>query len=343
MTGNALIKHSTECPDARLDYVSAYCFGDLNEPDRNEFERHLLDCDDCWTKVRRLDQSIGILRTEERLGEPHKGYDMFVIMGISSRLPQPFGGHLWHVLTACVLYALLYAVALVLEVTYQLDQYRPVVWWVALGVFVWVFTTSVAGLGLDWKSAKREDVQRVSYYSIPIFIGAAVLLYVVMRVYLPDHPITDARFQTYPAHGAYLKDICYFLPLGVVFLVLPYHFVLSMQRELSAGRHRLSLALLSGEKWGVAPQGSIYPRVWWLGLLLFGAFMVSMTLTSHLLDNLIPGAFRSLFVQLVWGRVALYFSLGLACLFWYYRSLNEIKWECLGVVASAAQLSKGQN
>lgn len=342
MAGNELIKLSTACPDARHDYVSAYCFGDLGEPDRTSFERHLLECEECWADVRRLDRAVNVLRTEESLGEPLKGYDMFVMMGISSRLPLPFGGHLWHVLTASVLYALLYAVALVLEVTYQLDQYRPGLWGVSFGVFVWVFVTSVAGLGFDWKSAKRHEGARLSSYSVPVFIGAAVLLYAALRLYLPDQSITDARFQTYPARGAYLKDICYFLPLGIVFLVLPYQFVLSMQKELAAGRHRLSLALLSGEKWGVVPHGSIYPRAWWLGLLLFGAFVVSMTLTSHLLDNLMPGAFRGLFVQLVWGRVALYFSLGLTCLFWYYRSLNEIKWECLGVVASAAKLSKGQ-
>lgn len=340
MAGNELVKHSPVCADARRDFVTAYCFGDLGAAERESFERHLLDCEACWGEVRRLEPAVAVLRSEKDLGEGLRGYDMSVLLGISSRLTLPFGGHLWHVVVACALYALLHAAALILEVTYQLDRYRPTIWWVSFGVFVWVFITSATGLGLDWKFAARPKASKLTYFSVPAFIVSSLLLYAALRLYLPDSPITEAEFQTYPAHAAYLKDIGYFLPLGIVFLVLPYHFVLSMQRELSAGRHRLGLALLSGEKWSVTPRGAIYPRVWWLGLLLFGALVVSLTLTTHLFDNLMPGGHRNVFVQLVLWRMVLYFSLGLECLFWYYRSLNELKRECIGVIA-AYQLSRG--
>lgn len=340
VAGKELIKHSPECPEARLDVVTAYCFGDLGVAERESFERHLLDCEACWREVRRLEPAVGVLRSEKNLGESLRGYDMPVLLGTSSRLTLPFGGHLWHVVIACGLYALLHAVALILEVTYHLDRYRPTVWWVSVGVFIWVLVTSAAGLAIDWKFATRPKASKPTYFSIPVFIVSSLLLYAALKLYLPDSPITEAEFQTYPAHAAYLKDIGYFLPLGIVFLVLTYHFILSMQRELSAGRHRLGFALLSDEKWSVTPRGSIYLRVWWLGLLLFGALIVSLTLTTHLFDNLMPGDYRGLFVQLVLWRMVLYFSLGLECLFWYYRSLNELKRECVGVVA-AAQLPRG--
>lgn len=340
VSGNELAKRTPSCPEARLDYATAYSFGDLGEHERQFFENHLLECDVCWADVRRLDGALDAMRARQVVDEPRRAYDMFLLLGISARLMLPFGGHFWHVLIAVTLYACLYAVALVLEVAYQFNNY-PQVWWVSAGVFLWILGTSLAGLSVDWKLATKSQAPRI-FFSIPIFAAAALLLYSALRLYLPDNSITEANFQTYPAHAAYLKDIIYFFPLGVVFLILPYHFILSMQRELQAGRYRLGLALLSGEKWGLAPKGSIYLRLWWLGPLLFGAFVVSLALTAHLSDSLTPSPFKGFFVQLVQWRMILYFGLGIECLLWYYRALNELKRECLGMTA-ASTLTNNQS
>jgi hypothetical protein len=338
-----MIKRSPACPDFGPDYVTAYCFGDLGEAEREAFERHLTGCEACRSEVRRLESAVRVLRSDRSLGEGQRAFDMAVLTGVSARLPLPFAGHLTHVTAACSLYALLYAVAMVLEVTYRLEQFSPSVWFVSAGVFAWVFGTSVAGLHFDWKSAARSDRPRVTYYSLPVFVAAAVLLYAALGVYLPDRPVTGASFQTMPAQSAYLKDVGYFLPLGLAFLSLPFHFVLSMQRELSEGRHRMGLGLLSGENWGVTPKGTFYVPAWALAVTLFGALVASLMLTTHLLDNLSEGPHRSLFVQLVLWRVVLYFGLGLECLFWYKRVLNDLKRECLGAVVAASQVSGGRD
>ena len=112
-------------------------------------------------------------------------------------------------------------------------------------------------------------------------------------------------------------------------MVLPFHFVASMRKELEAGHHHSVLALLNDSPEGVAPSGAIYVRVRWLGLLLCGAAVISLLFTNNLLDNLQPGPHKNLFTQLVMWRLLLYFTLGLECLLWYYRSLNEIKRESL--------------
>jgi hypothetical protein len=69
--------------------------------------------------------------------------------------------------------------------------------------------------------------------------------------------------------------------------------------------------------------------VWWLGLFLFVAAVLSPIMVAHLFENLKPNPHINLFMQLVEWRVLTYLVLGLECLLWYYRSLNDLKRECL--------------
>lgn len=338
MSADGLIKYAPPCPDGRDGEVADYCFGDMPEGERVDFDAHLLGCEVCWNGVLRLTPAVEIIRKEKALSETFSAADKLVITGVSSRLQRRFGGHLWHVVVGCCLYAALYSLALVLEVSYHFDHYYPSVILLSPVVFIWITLTSAFGLGADWKTTLRGRTVGLLFSSVT-FVTAALLLYFALGLYLPNHPITEANFPAYPAHGAFLKDTYYFLPLGVVFLVLPYHLVVTMQNELQAGRYRLAMALLMNERWSVVPGGAIYLRVWWLCITLFCAFVVSLTLTSHLFENLKPGIYTGLFVQLVQWRLVIYFVLGVECLIWYYRSLNEIKHECLAAI-SAQQISR---
>jgi hypothetical protein len=172
-----------------------------------------------------------------------------------------------------------------------------------------------------------------------IFIGAGLLLYVFLGPFVPDHPVTEANFQTYTAHGAYLKSVCYFLFLAVVFIIIPYHFVLSLRQEGRGAGARSTLDLLAGGGVGAAPGNSIYLRVWWLGLFLFGAAVFSPVVVAHLFDNLMPNVHMNLFMQLVIWRTLLFLLTGLECLLWYYRTLSEIKRECLGTPDAVSSVS----
>ena len=335
MPNTDLVKRSSQCSLADSDrYVANYCFNDLTEEERRAFESHLLECDVCWSRVQQLAPAINILRADQSLGEDTTASDMLSVLGISARLDWPFGGQLWHVVVSCGLLALLYSVALFVEIAYQFDRYGPLALKVAPLIFLWIMSTSLAGLAADWRQTRLGKTTGL-LFSVPIFIGASLLLYAALGLFLPTYPITQANFQTYSAYGAYLKSIYYFLPLAIIFLVLPFHFIVSMQREMRAGRHRFVLALVTGKRWSVAPRGAIYLKVWALGLILAGAAIVSLALTAHLLENLKPGIYMNLFIQLVEWRFLLYFALGLECLLWYYRSVNEIKRECLGVALIA--------
>jgi hypothetical protein len=240
----------------------------------------------------------------------------------------PFGGHWRHALFACGLYAALYAVALLVEVAYQFDRYGRAGLLLALVAFGWIFITALAGLAADWKLTLAGKSQGLAV-SATVFLLSAFALFAGACLFLPGEPITQLSWQAYTAQAAYLKDIVYFLALETLFLLPPFHFVVAMQRELQAGRHRLASGLLSGDRLSVAPRGVIFPRFWVLALLLVVIVSVSVFLHHNLMSNAQPSPYLNLFANLIMARLILYYALATECLAWYYRALNELKRECL--------------
>jgi DNA-binding winged helix-turn-helix (wHTH) protein len=256
----------------------------------------------------------------------------------AARLATTFGGHLWHVLASSALYALLYVVALLLEVAYQFDRLGPPAIKLTPWVFLWVFGAAAASLWVDWRWTFRGKTAGL-LLSLSAFISGGLLLYMMLGQFLPQHPVTESVLPAYPAHGAFLKSVYYFLPLAVVFMVLPYHLVLSIQRELREGRHRPVLDLLTGRRSSAAPASSVYLRVWWLAGLLIVAASAALVAMAHMFESLKPNPHDGLFVQLAQWRFLLYVILGLECIVWYYRVLNEIKRECLEATSAGKSLA----
>lgn len=239
-----------------------------------------------------------------------------------------FGGHSWHVLTSCALYALLYAVALLLEIAYRFDEFGATAVRLTPFVFLWILVTSLVGLAVD-ASRARQGRAKGLIVAVLCFISSALMLYFALCFFLPDFAVTESSHRAHTAQGSYLKNVLYFLPLGIIFVLLPFHFVISLQREMRSGRRRLVRDLLLGKRRSVAPGNAIYLKVWWLVLLLSGAAVLSLVFTMYLLDHLESGRYANLFTQLVFWRILLYFALGVECLIWYAQSLNALKRECL--------------
>lgn len=243
---------------------------------------------------------------------------------ISERLP--FGGYKIHVSACCFLYAALYTVALFIEIAYVFDRLGPTAMRLAPVVFSWMFSTSIFGLWVSWKRAPWGASVRLTL-SLTVFTSAALLLYLFLGTFLPAEPITDANFQTYTAHVAYLKSVCYFLFIAVLFMILPFHLVVALRKECLAGNRRLVMGVLKSRRLSAAPGGTVYLRVWWLGIILSVGAVLALALTGHLFENLKPGQYMNMFMQLAQWRLILFFVLGAECLLWYYRSLNEFKRE----------------
>ncbi len=242
-----------------------------------------------------------------------------------TRLAHRFG--------ACAIYAALYSEAVFLEVGYDFDRYRHFTFQMSLLVFGWIMISSLIALTADRKLTLQGRKSGL-VTSVLIFFVSAIGAFGIVISFLPSAPITQATFQTYPAQAAYLKDVVYFTALAFLFLILPFHFVTTMEAELEKGCHRPVLETLTSPKLAVLPRGTIYPQFWALSLVLLLFAALSIAMTAHLLDNLMSARYRNLFIQLVYPRGVLYFGLGIECLAWYRNALNEIKRLCLSMMNS---------
>jgi hypothetical protein len=148
----------------------------------------------------------------------------------------------------------------------------------------------------------------------------------MLSFFLPGIPITEATFQTQTAQAAYLKNAAfYFLPLAIVFLVIPFHLVASLRNQIATNNLLRVRDLFRHTRRASAPPKAIYIRPRTLSLVLLIAGIASLLLTYRLLEQLRPGPSMNRFTLLVMFRLILYFGLGAECLLWYSRTLNEIK------------------
>jgi hypothetical protein len=242
-----------------------------------------------------------------------------VVSGREAHLPSK---HLAHVVVAAFLYSTLYAVAVLLEVTYQFDRFGRMALWIAPAVLTWMTLTSAAALAIDRKWTLRDRTGLAA--SVLTLLIAAAVLFGALTLFLPSFPITESTLQAYPAQAAYLKDMSYFLVLGFIYMILPFHFIISAEREIVRRKHSQVEAKVEEEN-DKAAQRIPYWSFWALVVLLLVFLVMSVAMTARLLDNLKPGPYQNLFVELVYLRALLFFGLGIECLVWYHDALDRVK------------------
>lgn len=327
----APIRIMPRCADQETNkLLTPYCFGDATDAESRKVEQHLLDCDQCWAEARRLDAAVQSLQEDRSLLQMASPAEVASAFGISGKLGRLLGGHIWHAIAACAIYAALFAIGLMVEVAYHYDRYRETAVYFACGMFGWIFATSMAGLALDWRLTGRGS-SRGLLAATGVFAASAASAFIAACFYLPSTPVSDLSMQAYTAQAAYLKTIIYFIVFLFVFMLPPFNFVLSAQKECAAGRHALIGGLLSGEKLSVAPKGSIYPKLMVLICFLAVIMLVTLFLHQNLMNHLKPGPYMGLFSNLIFARLALFYAFTGECLLWYYLSLNELKRECMAV------------
>jgi DNA-binding winged helix-turn-helix (wHTH) protein len=258
-----------------------------------------------------------------------------------SFLSSPLRNHGWHLLAASVLYALYYSVAFMLEVAYEYETYGTRALSITPLIFLWVMGTSLVGLVGGLKRTSRGSTSGI-LFSLSIFIGAGLILYLVLGLFLPNNAITQASFQTYPAQGAFLKSVYYVLPLVGLFVVLPSHLIVANECELLNGKWRTGLKLHRNSRSAAKVVGVVYLRTWWLAGILLGTFCIALLGTAHLFENLQSSPNSGLFIQLAQWRFLLYFLLGLECVLWYQqaqrRTSRQLQGEQKGQVGSELEL-----
>jgi hypothetical protein len=309
--------------------ASAYSFGRATEAERQSFERHLTECTACQQESEKLRAALRLLENDKGLLQTLTPADIASSFGISSRLDEWWGGHRWHVLLSSGIYAAIFAVTMLVEVAYQFDVYGRQGVTGATLMWLWMVATSLAALTLDWRLVRAGD-RRALPLAVGVFSLGVFGAIMISRGFLPDHPVTLlTTSQAAPAQAAYLKSILYGLILNVLFWLPPFHFVITLQRELAEGRHRMTLGLLTGDKLSVTPRGAFYPRLVALLVCFVLVIVVAFNLHHDLMGKLKPDPYFNLFSWLIYARLTCYFALGAEGVAWYARSLNELKRECL--------------
>lgn len=327
--------HTTCAEPALSERIGPYCFGDLGEQDREAFERHLLSCDACWREVERLLAGVSVIRGSRDLLRRAQSPDVVGVLGLSGRLERPFGGHVRLAATASVLYALLFAVPVVVEVAYEFDRYGNLAMALAASALVWMLGTTLATLAVDVRHVRRGETG--VRFGLSAMAASTVLLCALVVPLLPDRPTVVASFGTWPSNLGYLKSVFYALLVGPVFMFWLFHFVVVMQQQLKGGRHAEVLSLLSGEPRAVAPRGVGHPSVKILTACIVLQFVLNYFGVNNLFSALAPGPYTNLFVALVLVRVTIWLALPVVCLWWFSGSLNELKREAAVVESFSAR------
>jgi hypothetical protein len=321
-----------ECAEPKQTvFVEPYCFDDLTDEARQGFEAHLLRCAHCWGEVQRLQEHVGLLRSDRRLAATLMTPDVLGVLGMSGALNRPLAGHGRYVLLASTLYALLFAVPVVVEVAYQFDRFGGLALLLAPPVFLYVMITTLAAFWIDVRAVRAgtDGFTR----TLAILVVATFGLCLLLLPLLPSAPTVAATFQTYPARLGYLKSVFYAWLVGPLLVFWPFHFVVAMQAQLARGRHAQMLALLNREKTALPPRGTPLIPVWALGWYVAGVFAFNYFGLSHLFDNLRPAPYMSLFMTTVLIRVTAWLLLALVGVVWYANSLTELKRECQAVAS----------
>lgn len=234
----------------------------------------------------------------------------------------PFKKHFRHLLGACVLYALYYSVAFVLETSYQYETYGGRALHFAPFIFFWILITSLVGIGAGFKRTSAGSEMGL-LLSVSVFVAAAVLLYFASGFFLPNRAITQASFQTYPAHGAFLKNIYCVLPIAVLFMVVPSHYIVGIESGIIDRDWRPQLTPRGRVRMTTTQAPAVYLKTSWLIGILIITLVLAFVGTAHLFENLKPNPNMGLFIQLNQWRLVLYFLLGLECVLWYQHAQNR--------------------
>lgn len=265
-----------------------------------------------------------MLRFDKELMPPVASTEVAVSFGISARLGEPFGGHWWMAVVSCALYALLYVETYWAEVGLQLERYAKYPLRATPIVFVLIFTTTYFALKLCHRRVLREGNYSLTL-SLCLLLTAGLGVYGLTWILLPHLPINGLG----KPQESYFRWAAGFLCIGSLCLLIPYHFVLTMQRELSEGKHTMALRFLTGQKDAVLPR-----KAFFLNLRLVFVFLVVVGLSAwwalHAYFEMIPhGKDRTIVVTLELALWFHYHALAAGWLLWYHRMLNELKRECL--------------
>jgi hypothetical protein len=311
--------------------IAELCFGTAEGDDRSALEAHLLVCDECWAEFQRISEAVHVLRDEKTTLEPVMAADLIQLVGLGARLHRRLGGHRAIAIAIALGFGAMVALALLVEVAYQWEDYST--WAPYASVGVGLGSAAVCLLAFEMMRVRvlAGRANGIAFALAPILAWAAVVALSVAP-FLSADPIVLAKFQTMTARIGWIKSVGQAIQIPLLALI-PFHFVLAMQYELWSNRIDRVLRVLTKDPMAVTPRGTLFIRPA-IAALIFGLFATWWILgNAHLLENLAPGPYLGLFMGLGISRMMVVLLALLAVLIWYARTLNELKREAIAISA----------
>jgi hypothetical protein len=319
---------SAEWTEARFrDALTSYCFAapGLSDDDRIRIEQHLLECDTCWSEVQRLEAAVRALRSGASAAGVPVDAETVAAVKLASAEEKAFGGHLGFALVASALHGLLYVASLWNELIYAFDRYHDMlsVWTAPL------FVVCMGGtLGCLWLSATLGRGKKRFAFQASV-LGLAALIAVTLAVavvVLPHVSIVRATIATRTVYQAFQKNIfIHFTPVVILYVLLPFHVVLGIQRELHEGRVTNTVALLTGDRRAFHPRGLWFLRPQVLGWLMALTGIVHVVGMNYMLDHLLPGTYSTWYSAALYARIGLWLVVAGVGLAWYHRQMQDLR------------------
>ena len=320
----ALVKLRNCSAPELYDAVTDFCFGHADDATRRLVEEHLIGCAVCRRETARLTSAVEVLRFDQELMPPATGNEVASAFGWSSRLHQPFAGHWWLAVISCAVYAGLYVAVMWVEIGLQYDRYAAKVSLGSPVIFGLIAATTYATLKLCWRRAVRGDEYSLTL-SFLILLSAALAAYGLSWLILPQSSINGVSTP----QEIYVQNAGLFFSLALICLLVPFHFVVTLQRELAEGKHSAIFKLLRRDKDAVPARHTIYLRIWPVLITLALQVYLIWWMQFNFTNKLPPGNYRAFYVTVSQTTWFVYFVLGTSWMIWYYRMINELKRECL--------------
>ena len=233
--------------------LTSYCFGSVTEDERTAAEQHLMSCELCWQEFQRLDAAVRTLRSDPTVKPAMAVTEAVSLVGLSSRLRRPLGGHALFAITIAILYGLEWTAGIWTELGYAYRRFGSLAWALSAPVGIWVIAAVVQSFYIATQAARAGRIDGLRR-SAAVMLSMLMALVILLMMVLPAEPTIAASFQTRTASAGFFKDVVVIFAPLLVFFVIPFNVVVRLQQELAAGRFRHTARFL-----GRHPE-SVYRR-----------------------------------------------------------------------------------
>lgn len=223
-----------------------------------------------------------------------------------------FKVHSGYIIPTSTFYGFLFLIAAVLEIAYQFEIYGKAALFGGACLMLLNGLAAISAFGLI--IFRLSEKKNAFLPAVGLLIGTGLISILLSTSFIPLEPITEATYQTQPALIAFAKNVAvYFLPLGFVFLLLPFYTVISAR-------------LIESRFFRKMPSDAVIIQPKWLLIICAGAIAYSFAATNYMLDKLNSESdHHALFVGVVVLRMVVYFGLVLSSLAWYHAQVHRSK------------------